>query len=211
MMKIAVLNETSAADRNADIVRSLEGRGYEVLNCGMRKGGEPPELTYIHTGFLAALFLASGKADFVVGGCGTGQGFLNSALQYPGVICGHLQNPLDAFLFTKINGGNCVSLALNQGYGWAGDVNLRLIFDQLFEQEWGSGFPEHRKESQQRSRALLMDISRVAHKSMADIVDSIAEEVAMPALRYPGIAERLLEEPRIDARLAESIERRLGS
>ena len=30
-MKIAVINETSAADRNADIMAALEGRGHEIL------------------------------------------------------------------------------------------------------------------------------------------------------------------------------------
>ena len=208
-MKIAVLNETSAADRNADILRALEGRGYEVLNCGMKKNSEPPELTYIHTGFLAALFLASGKADFVVGGCGTGQGFLNSALQYPGVVCGHIQTPLDAFLFTRINGGNCVSLTLNQGYGWAGDVNLRLIFDQLFSEERGTGFPAHRMQSQRQSRELLSGISARTHKSMAEIVDSLPDEVVHPALDFPGIYATLSSPPVRDAELLSSMERRI--
>lgn len=74
-MKIAVINETSAADRNADILAALDGLGHEVFNVGMRHNGEKPELTYIHTGFLGALLLNTGRVDFVVGGCGTGQGF----------------------------------------------------------------------------------------------------------------------------------------
>ena len=49
-MKIAVINETSAADRNPAIIAALEGRGHEVLNVGMTKGFEPPELQYIQTG-----------------------------------------------------------------------------------------------------------------------------------------------------------------
>jgi ribose 5-phosphate isomerase RpiB len=208
-MRIAVVNETSAADRNADILRALEGRGQEILNCGMKKGGEAPELSYIHTGLIAALALASGAADFVVGGCGTGQGFLNSALAYPGVSCGHILSPLDAWLFARINGGNCVSLALNQGYGWAGGVNLCLVFDQLFTPERSSGYPEHRKEAQAESRALLGRVSAAAHRGMADIVAALPDEAALPALRYPGIRELLLGSPGIDAGLARAIEARL--
>ena len=34
-MKIAVINETSAADRNAEILAALEGRGHEVINAGI--------------------------------------------------------------------------------------------------------------------------------------------------------------------------------
>ena len=57
------------------------------------------ELTYIHTGLIAAAMLNIGAADMVVGGCGTGQGFMNSVMQYPNVVCGLILNPLDAFLF----------------------------------------------------------------------------------------------------------------
>jgi len=114
-MKIAVINEISAADRNADILKALEGRGHEVLNLGNTKSGEQPELLYIHTGLMSALLLQLKAVDFVIGGCGTGLGYLNSVMQYPGVFCGHLLSPLDAWLFARINAGNCVSLALNQG------------------------------------------------------------------------------------------------
>ena len=154
-MKIAIINETSAADRNADILKSLEGRGHEVINAGMTKNATPPELTYIHTGFMAALLLHLKSVDFVVGGCGTGQGFLNSVMQYPGVMCGHIITPLDGWLFTQINGGNCISLMLNQGYGWAANENLRMIFDQIFSVEPGCGYPPHRAESQRQSRTIL--------------------------------------------------------
>jgi ribose 5-phosphate isomerase RpiB len=38
-MRIAIIDETSAADRNADIVAALDGGGSELINCGMKKGG----------------------------------------------------------------------------------------------------------------------------------------------------------------------------
>ena len=83
-----MINETSAADRNADILAALEGRGHEVINAGMKKSGEQPELQYIQTGLMAALLLHLKRVDLVVGGCGTGQGFLNSAMQYPACSAG---------------------------------------------------------------------------------------------------------------------------
>ncbi|HOW90773.1 MAG TPA: RpiB/LacA/LacB family sugar-phosphate isomerase [Anaerolineaceae bacterium] len=190
-MKIAVINETSAADRNADILAALEGHGHTVLNVGMKKNGEKPELTYIHTGLLAALMLNTGAADLVVGGCGTGQGFLNSAMQYPGVFCGLISGPLDAWLFTQINGGNCVSLPLNQGYGWAADINLRFIFERLFSVERGSGYPPHRKESQAQSRDLLNEVNRQAHRPLGEILTRLPEAVLRPALDYPGVIDLL--------------------
>jgi ribose 5-phosphate isomerase RpiB len=186
-MRIAVINEISAADKNADILKALEGRGHEVLNLGNTSSGDSPGLLYIHTGLMSALLLNLRAVDFVVGGCGTGLGYLNAVMQYPGVFCGHLLNPLDAFLFARINAGNCVSLALNQGYGWAGDVNLRLIFDHLFTPEAGSGYPPHRAEPQREARELLAQISHVAHRPLAEILLSLPDEVVRPALTFPAV------------------------
>jgi ribose 5-phosphate isomerase RpiB len=186
-MRIAVVNETSAASRNADILTALQGRGHEVVNAGMKESGAQPELTYIHTGLIAALLLNLKRVDFVVGGCGTGQGFLNSVMQYPGVVCGHVLNGLDAWLFGQINGGNCISLALNQGYGWAGDVNLRFIFDRLFEKEFGAGYPPHRSESQRESRAMLRRVSEASHRSFPEVLAALPREVVEPVLAYPGM------------------------
>jgi ribose 5-phosphate isomerase B len=192
-MRIAVINEISAADKNADIIKALAGRGHEVLNLGNTSSSDSPGLLYIHTGLMSALLLNLHAVDFVVGGCGTGQGYLNAVMQYPGVFCGHLLDPLDAFLFARINAGNCVSLALNQGYGWAGDVNLRLIFDNLFTPEAGSGYPSHRTEPQRQARELLAQISQATHRSMAEILRSLPENVVRPALTF-GAFQLLLED-----------------
>ncbi|MHC1740076.1 MAG: RpiB/LacA/LacB family sugar-phosphate isomerase [Anaerolineaceae bacterium] len=185
-MKIAVLNEISAADKNADILKALEGGGHEVLNLGNTSSKETPGLLYIHTGLMAALLLNLKAVDFVVGGCGTGIGFLNSVLMYPDVVCGHILTPLDAFLFARINAGNCVSLALNQSYGWAGEVNLRLMFDELFTPETGAGYPPTRCEPQRQGRELLAQISKATHHSMAEILLSLPREVVKTALTYPA-------------------------
>ncbi|MEW6528240.1 MAG: RpiB/LacA/LacB family sugar-phosphate isomerase [Spirochaetota bacterium] len=208
-MKIAVINETSAADKNADIIAALKGRGHDIINAGMTQCGAQPELTYINSGFMAALILNTGRADFVVGGCGTGQGFLNAVMQYPGVVCGHIITPLDSWLFAQINGGNCISLMLNQGYGWASEQNLKFIFDALFSVESGCGYPEHRKESQKQSRQLLKSISCMTHKSMAHIVQVLPEEVVNPVLRYPGFLDILDVETIEDNALQSALQSRI--
>jgi ribose 5-phosphate isomerase RpiB len=195
-MRIAVINEISAAEKNADILQALEGRGHEILNLGNTTGNDSPRLLYIHTGLMSALLLNLRAVDFVIGGCGTGLGFFNAVMQYPGVFCGHLLNPLDAFLFARINAGNCVSLALNQGYGWAGDVNLRFIFDNLFTPEVGSGYPLHRADPQRQGRELLVQISQVTHRSMAEILMSLPENVVRPALMFTAFRPVLEESAR---------------
>jgi len=173
-MRIAVVSEVSARDKNGLILKALEeATDAEIFNVGMSECGSEPELTYIHTGLIAALCLYTGAADFVVGGCGTGQGFLLSAMQYPGVFCGLISDPTDAWLFSQSNGGNCVSLALNKGFGWAGDINLRYVFEKLFSDEAGRGYPLHRSESQRASRDALATISRTTHRDIYPILQAL--------------------------------------
>lgn len=175
-MKVAVINEVSAKDKNKHIIAALQKNNCQVISVGMNE--EPSQtLTYIHTGLMAGILLNLGTVDLVVGGCGTGQGFLVSAMQYPLVFGGLIETPLDAWLFGQINGGNCISLALNKGYGWAGDVNLVHIFEKLFDNEFGSGYPQERKESQKESRQLLKNISLASHKSFIDILSGIEQSL----------------------------------
>ncbi len=207
-MKVAVINETSAGDKNKDIIAALDGFGHQVFNVGMKESGGTPELTYIDTGFLGALFLNTKGVDFVIGGCGTGQGFLNSVMQYPGVFCGHILSPLDAWLFTRINGGNSISLALNQGYGWAGNVNLKFIFEKLFSVESGSGYPEHRKVSQQESRKILANISQKTHLPFEVMVEKMDKDIVEKVLRFPGVWDLLDVKNIENARLRETLIKR---
>jgi ribose 5-phosphate isomerase RpiB len=208
-MNIAVINEISAVSRNSSIVKALENRGHTLINTAMKKDSDAPELTYINTGFLSALLLNSGRADMVVGGCGTGVGFLLSVMQYPGVFCGLITNDLDAWLFAQINGGNCISLPLLYGYGWAGDDNLKFIFDKLFSVNFGSGYPEHRRESQKISRDLLSAVSVSAHKKMHEIVSQIDEAVIRPVLDFPGVLEILNIDTLSDKNLADALKKRI--
>jgi len=204
-MRIAVINETSAGDKNQDILQALEAFDHEVLNVGMKKGGTSPELTYIHTGFLGALFLNAGRVDLVVGGCGTGIGFLDSIMQYPQVFCGLLRDSLDAWLFAQINGGNAISLALNQGYGWAGETNLRFLFERLFSVPFGCGYPKHRAESQADSRETLIHLSAATHVPFHEIVKKLPDKVVRPALEFPGVLESLDPSSLEDSALAEAL------
>jgi ribose 5-phosphate isomerase RpiB len=208
-MRVAVVNETSAVDKHPYIMSALEGRGLDVVNAGMAERGEEPELQYNHTGLISALLLAADRVDMVIGGCGTGQGYMNAAMQYPGVSCGHLLTSLDAFLFARINAGNVVSLALNQGWGWAGDENLRLVFDQLFTDARGEGFPAHRREPQRASRGSLAIVSKATHRPMAEIVALLPDDIIVPALTHPAAAAALDIDTIADGELRAALAARL--
>lgn len=187
-MKIAVVNEVSACAKNPDVVEALQSLGHEVLNLGMAEGQMEPTLTYMHTALMSAIALNLGIADFVVGGCGTGQGYYNAVLQFPGVTCGLLAEPLDAWLFTRINSGNCASLPLNKGYGWAANVNLKLMFEHLFPENKEGGYPANRVESQAESRAALNRLSLATHLPMEQIVDVIDPALVSTVMQNKAFA-----------------------
>lgn len=177
-MKIAVINEVSASLRNEDIMKALhKTTDAEILNVGMKTPEQMPSLTYIHTSYMAAILLNTGSCDFVVGGCGTGQAFLNGVLQFPRIVCGLIVQPLDGWLFSQINGGNCVSLPLNKGYGWAANVNLEYTFEKLFKDPAGAGYPRERAESQGQSRKKLAEISKMTHKDLTQILLDTDSEI----------------------------------
>ncbi|NLB36346.1 MAG: ribose-5-phosphate isomerase [Clostridiales bacterium] len=193
-MRVAVINEVSARDKNPYIIEALKKQPVKVFNAGMKQGEYETELTYIHTGFMAALLLNLGAVDMVIGGCGTGQGFLLSAMQYPNVFCGLITEPLDAWLFGQINGGNCISLALNKGFGWAGNINLEYIFEKLFSDEFGRGYPVERQLSQQQSRKTLQRISQKAHKPFAEIFAQTDKEIISTVFKHKPFTDLVVGE-----------------
>lgn len=187
-MKIAVLNEFSQAPKNSIIVNELkkvaEPMGHQVYNTAMEKPlsdqdvpeaytEENPRLTYLHLGIQAALLLNSGAVDFIITGCGTGQGALMSLNMYPGVVCGYCIEPTDAYLFLQINNGNALSIPFAKGFGWGAELNLNNIFARAFGSPKGMGYPDGRKEAQNRNANLLFDVKRQVAKPLLEALKAI--------------------------------------
>ena len=190
-MKIAVIIEGSTKTKSADIIKAVESldQGHEVYNLGMKNADGEPDLNYLDTGFLSALVLNLKAVDFVLGGCGTGQGYMNTVLQFPGVFCGLLIDPVDSFLYSQVNAGNCISFSLNKNYGLGGDLNLKYMLQNLFNSTYGQGYPAARKEIQIKARGRLEQLSVDAHKSMAEIIKAMDKAVIDTVLKFPGILD----------------------
>ncbi|WP_172378707.1 RpiB/LacA/LacB family sugar-phosphate isomerase [Vibrio sp. Vb339] len=173
-MKIALMMENSQAGKNAMVAAELEsvagGIGHDVFNLGMTDENDH-HLTYIHLGIMASILINSKAVDFVVTGCGTGQGALMSLNLHPGVVCGYCLEPSDAFLFNQINNGNALALAFAKGFGWAGELNIRYIFEKAFTGERGNGYPLERAEPQQRNAAILNEVKAAVVKD--NFIDSL--------------------------------------
>jgi len=200
-MRIAVITEGSSKSRNEEVVKALEGLGHEVFNLGMKNIEGEPDLTYMETAFMSALLLNLKAVDFVVGGCGTGQGYMNAVLQFPGTACGLLVDSVDAFLFSQVNAGNCISLSLNKGYGnLGGGLNISYLFKVLFGETWGQGYPPARKEIQVGARKKLAQLSLDAHKSMEEILSQMDKEIIKRTLSFPGVFDFIKSAPPSDLR-----------
>ena len=184
-MKIALMQEFSQAAKNPVVLEQLNtvaaAQGHTVFNVGM-DGDNDHRLTYIHLGICAALLLNSRAVDFVVAGCGTGQGAMMSLNAWPGVYCGYCIEPTDAFLFAQVNNGNALALPFAKGYGWGAEINIRYIFEKAFAGERGQGYPAERKESQMTNAGILSQLKAAASKPLIEGLKAIDQELVKQAV-----------------------------
>jgi ribose 5-phosphate isomerase RpiB len=185
-MKIALMMENSQAGKNSIVLEQLssvaEPLNHPVFNVGMSDENDH-HLTYIHLGIMASILLNSKAVDFVVAGCGTGQGAMMSLNVHPGVVCGYCLEPSDAFLFNQINNGNALALAFAKGYGWGAELNVRYMFEKAFSGPRGEGYPVERKEPQVRNANILNEVkAAVMKENYLDTLKAIDQELVRTAV-----------------------------
>lgn len=184
-MKIAIINENSQAPKNGIIEAALkkvvEPMGHEVVNYGMYSDASP-RLTYVQCGILAAILLNSGAADYVVTGCGTGEGAMLALNSFPGVICGHVEDPVDAYTFAHVNDGNAVAMPFALKNGWGQELNLEYTFEKLFGFGSGNGYPAERVEPEQRNKKILDGVRAVTMRPLVDVLGEIDQDLVKGAL-----------------------------
>lgn len=89
-------------------------------------------LTYVQAGLLSAILINSKAVDFIITGCGTGEGAMLALNSFPNVLCGHIEDPTDAYLFSQINAGNAVAIGYAKGFGWGSELTLTYIFEIFY-------------------------------------------------------------------------------
>lgn len=176
-MKIALINENSQAAKNKQIyealVKVVKPMGHEVWNYGMYTAEDARELTYVQNGILAAVLLNSKAADYVVTGCGTGEGAMLSLNSFPGVICGHVADPLDAYTFAQINDGNAIAIPFAKDFGWGGELKLQYIFEKLWCEPSGGGYPKERVVPEQRNKKILDEVKKRTYREITQILQEL--------------------------------------
>lgn len=173
-MRIALINENSQASKNKIIYDALvkTNKDNEIINYS----DENTNLTYVQVGLLAAILINSKAADFIVTGCGTGEGAMLALNSFPNVICGHIEDVEDAYMFGQINDGNAVAIPFAKGFGWGGELTLEYIFEKLFKEKFGGGYPKERAVPEQRNKKILDEVKKITYKDMPKILKEIDQE-----------------------------------
>ena len=173
-MKIGVIQASSQSEKNNLIFDTVSkyAADSEVINFGCLEN-EEEKYSYIEISLLAGLLLASCSVDLIVTGCSSGQGMMLALNNIPGVLCGYIPSPEDAYLFAQINNGNAVSLPLGEDYSWRGLDNFDKTLAKLFSEPFGQGYPKSEAERKLKDTALLKDIRNKSQVSVSDFYRSL--------------------------------------
>ncbi len=212
-MKIALINENSQAAKNKliyDTIKSVvEPMGHELFNYGMYSAEDEHSLTYVQNGILAAVLLNAKAADFVITGCGTGEGAMLACNSFPQVLCGHIQTPMDAYLFSQVNDGNCIALPFAENFGWGAELNLSYIIEKLFCAPGGGGYPKERVEPEQRNKKILDEVKKVTHRDLVSILAELDQDLVKGALCGEHFSEYFFANCKDEA-IAEAVKKILA-
>ena len=192
-MRIALINENSQAAKNslieATLKKVVEPMGHTVVNYGMYSAEDEAQLTYVQCGLLASLLLNTGAADYVITGCGTGEGAMLACNSFPGVICGHLVDPSDGYMFAQINDGNCAAIPFAKDFGWGAELKLGMMFEQLFGFGHGNGYPKERVVPEQRNKKILDGVKVITYRPLIDILKDLDPEFVRATIAGKNFAE----------------------
>lgn len=196
-MKIAVIQASSQSQNNGLLYGTVKkyASDSEVINFGCF-GNEEQKYSYIEISILVGLLLSSKAVDFVVTGCSSGQGMMLACNNMPGVLCGYIPTPMDAYLFAQINDGNAVSLPLGEEYTWAGEENLDKTIAKLFSEPFGQGYPKSEAERKLEDTKLLKNIRNASQIKMTDLLKTLEKPLLDKVLSKKDVVEYVLENSR---------------
>lgn len=171
-MRIVVIQASTRTEINQllfDTVCEVVDGHYDVVNLGVFPE-EIENYTYVEVAVMISLLIETNAADFIVTGCSSGQGMMMACNSLPGLRCGFVQTPQDAYLFGRINNGNVVSLPLGLNFGWSGELNLRYILEKLFEGEFNTGYPVQDAERKKKEATELVHLHQLTTRSFLEIL-----------------------------------------
>ncbi len=193
-MRIGVIQASSQCEKNDALYRCTcqaaekNGQQNTVINYGVSIH-DSESYSFIETAFCISLLLSSGTVDFIVTGCSSGQGMMLACNSLPGVLCGYVQNPQDAFLFGRINGGNAASFPLGLNYGWLGEINLQCTLDKLFDGDFGCGYPPEEAARKHRDTEALKRINNITKRTLPETISRYDTALIRKALSWKAVRD----------------------
>lgn len=180
-MKIAVIQATTQISKNKLLFQATQqaaGASNEVINFGVFEN--EPVLSYVQVAILIGLLLNTQAVDYVVTGCSSGNGMTIACNTLPNVTCGYLPTPSDAYLFGRINHGNCASLPLGLSFGWAGELNLQFTLEKLFAGPMNIGYPQEAANRKVHDTQMLQEIKQLSQTTMPTIIAGLSADFMKP-------------------------------
>ena len=68
-------------------------------------------------------------------------------------------------------------------------VNIQYIFEKLFVEEWGGGYPKERREPEQRNARILTEVKKVTHRDLLDILPELDADLVKGAVAGEKFSE----------------------
>lgn len=192
-MKIAIIQATSQINKNKLIYLAVKkyASESEIFNFGCTEE-DTCSYSYIDISLLIGLLLASKSVDFVVTGCSSGQGMMLACNNMPGVLCGYVPTPKDAYLFAQINNGNAIALPLGEDYTWNGEDNLDQTIANVFSEPFGQGYPKSESERKLRDTETLKKIRSQSQISFLELLDKLDNELLQKMLSKKDVISFVL-------------------
>jgi ribose 5-phosphate isomerase RpiB len=195
-MTIGVIQASSQSDKNKILEKSVKmavaNQDHQVINFGVF-GNENLSFSYVQIALCISMLIESKAVDFVVTGCSSGQGMMLACNSLPGILCGYIENPTDAYLFGRINHGNVASYPLGLNFGWAGEINLQYTMNALFEEPFGIGYPVQDAQRKKEDTLLLKRINAISKKSLIEVLPDLDQNFVKTTLNYDPVRNYIMQ------------------
>ena len=96
-----------------------------------------------------------------------------------GVICGRVAFPRTRHVCQR---RDAISIPFALGFGWGGELNLEYIFEKLFCEESGQGYPKERAVPEQRNKRILDEVKASAYRPLPEILKDLDRDLVRGAL-----------------------------
>ena len=109
----------------------------------------------------------------------------------------------------NLQNGNAISLPFALNFGWGGELNLEYIFEKLFSEPFGGGYPKERVVPEQRNKKILDGVRAAAFRPLADILNDLDPELVKGAFAGKNFDEYFFRDCKDEA-LAELVKKLKG-